>query len=194
MKRLLSLILISAIGTHAFAQIEKGRIIIFSGTDLTMAFGKSVFENAGINISDSKSRNISVSFGAGAFVANNIAIGIEVPIENSYLAIDNDVEAQSSYGIMPFSRAYLSQSNFNPFISLGVGYIHISNLPNFLEANLYNGIMIEGGLGFTAFISENIGFDCQLLYGYSQMKNSEDSNLKLKVKALGIQVGFSIVL
>lgn len=194
MKKLIFLILISSIGLHVFAQIEKGRAIIISGTDLTMAFGKSVFDNDGNNSSDSRSRNISVLFAAGAFVANNIAVGIEVPIENSYLEIDNEVEEQSSYGISPFFRAYLSQTNFNPYVTFSIGYAHVSYLSSIYDTKVYDGLTLEGGLGFTAFISEKIGFDSQLVYGYSKMNNVEDSGLGLKMKALGIQVGFTIVL
>jgi hypothetical protein len=194
MKKLLTLVLISTIGIQVFAQIEKGSVIIISGTDLAMSFGNSIFENNGSNTGDSKSRNISVAFAAGAFVADNFAVGIEVPIKNSYLEVDNDVEEQSTYGIMPFFRAYLSHSGFNPYMKLGLGYVHISYLTGIFSGSLYDGLMIEGGVGFTAFISEKVAIDSQFLYDYSGMKNSEASSLKLKMKAFGIQIGFSIVL
>jgi len=195
MKKILTIVAIYLLSISVNAQIEKGKILIITGTDLAMSFGKSRLVNDGSNSDEGKSKKISILFSIGGFTANNFALGFSVPIEYEYNEVDNNIEEQSSYGIAPFMRLYLSRTNINPYIQFDAGYVHVKNRPqNILKGvNLFNGFMMDGGIGFTTFVTENIAFDGQILYGYSKLYNSDDNDLQLKINAIGLNLGFTLI-
>jgi hypothetical protein len=181
---------------HVKAQIEKGKILISSGSDITFASGNSETGKSGSTLEKAKTRYFALQFTIGGFLANNFAAGITIPVDYEKYEVDYSISTQSSYGFASFFRIYLSKSSVNPYITMDLGYLHSSATSGDYQNHIviYNGLIMDGGLGITSSFTQNIAFDSQLTYGYSNLKNIEDAGLKLRTKAFGIKIGFTLLL
>jgi len=195
MKKSICFVSLFIIAFGVNAQTEKGKLIITSGSDITMVFGNTKVEYDGNSIQERTVQQISFEPSIGVFTANNLAIGVTIPLDFEKIESDNITTEQSSYGIAPFMRLYFTNSKVKPYLIFDVGYLLIKNISHqeFDDTNdKYGGYIIDGGFGISAFINEHVAFDTQMSYGYSKVVYDGDTDLKQKANVIGLLIGLTI--
>ncbi|MBT9393072.1 hypothetical protein KLP40_07845 [Hymenobacter sp. NST-14] len=136
---------------------------------------------------------------AGVFVADNLALGVNVPFSYSRFAARSD-EFRSrglSVGLLPWLRYYLpSESRHRVFGELSVG--GVLNSYRRKEAGYYgNGdqastdtyLLASAGLGYSYFITPAVGLEALLAY----QRNGGNSQ-EFGRGALGLSLGLRVYL
>lgn len=185
-----------------FAQVNtsKGALILTAGSDITLGFGENELSYNGKNLEDFDSKKFSLNPSLGAFLVYNLAMGIAIPIEFEQLKYREYTEQKLLYGFAFFMRYYMADHDVRPYFNLEAGILSMNSK---LEGNVsskddYNeeltGPALDVGLGVTIFLSDKVGLDTQLSYGFSKMSYNGDSSLKLITKGVGMLIGVTVIL
>jgi hypothetical protein len=122
--------------------------------------------------------NASPSF--GYFVANHLAVGIELPVSIFKMIQIHDY----SYGYSPFVRYYWNNGLFASlqFSQIFTDYQDINNYRSKM-----NRLIVAPGLGYSYFLNKNVAFEGGVFYEQSFYNNSVGSQGELKFR-LGLQI------
>ena len=157
-KIILSQLLISILFiANSFGQTEKGSFLLGGNGSLSLTTYRS-----SINMISHKIININPNF--GYFIKDNLAIGIKTPL---YLEGNNSDIFSLSFGINAFSRYYFAKTEKTSFFgsaNYGLNTFQKEGYSSYSSNQYSAGI----GLGFTYFLTKNIGFETELLYDYSK--------------------------
>lgn len=194
MKRIILIVFICLNALITNAQTEKGKILITSGSNISFIFGNNSFEYDGVVIQETTVKQITFEPSIGVFIINNLAVGLSIPFDYTKSTADNLSINESSYGLAPFVRYYLTDSKVKPYLNFDIGYLIANTKSNDgTDSNdTFGGIIADGGIGISAFFSDKVAFDTQLMYGFSKMTYNGDTDLKLKTNAFGLIVGITI--
>lgn len=176
------------------AQTEKGKILITSGSNISVIFGNNNFEYDGKEIKKTTTKQITFEPSIGVFIINNLAVGLSIPLDYTKNTADNLSTNESSYGLAPFLRYYFTDSKVKPYVNIDIGYLIAKTKSNVgKDSNdTFGGIIADGGIGISAFFSDKVAFDTQLIYGFSKMTYNGDTDLKLKTNAIGLIIGITL--
>jgi hypothetical protein len=107
----------------------------------------------------------------GYFVANNLAVGANLTIDFQ----KEGTVRSTDLGIGPFVRYYLGETKFQPFLVGSVGYIHSTIKENSTKIKT-NGFYTQLGLGYAAFISDDVALEGIAAYNYTEYRNASSAN------------------
>ena len=173
MKKLLFALLM-LVAVAGSAQIEKP---ITKGN--MMVGGAMQFSKWSIHF-DNVQFNASPSF--GYFIANQLAVGIELPVSVFKMAQIHNY----SYGYSPFVRFYMKNGLF---FSLQFSHIFSDNQDINMNRSKMNFFVIAPGIGYSYFLNKNIALEGGVFYEQTIFNNSIGSQGEL-----GLRFGFRIFL
>lgn len=119
------------------------------------------------------SSNFNLMPNVGYFFARNFAAGANV-----MLNFEKEGNIRSTnLGLGPFARYYIGQSNFRPFLHGSIGYAHTSyKYVGTDTKGSSSGWYTTLGLGYAAFISQDVAFEGLAAYNYTEFKNASSAN------------------
>jgi hypothetical protein len=131
---------------------------------------------------EGESFNIAISPRAGYFVADALAIGLQ--LNGSYASLEGDDEW--GYGISPFVRYYFPQGSSASGRFFAQGDVGIAG------ANGSDGAALAFGanVGYAHFITQSVALEVSAGYNYSEAITPEIG----KQSGLGVALGFQIYL
>lgn len=186
------------------AQTEKGKFLIGGQSKLEYSTYKSGGENQYTSGNNGKTRNLDITPQIGRFIANNFAVGLEVPYSHSKEIDGDDSYATSSLLVMAFMRYYFGKTKIKPYLhgAIGPGWgktklesSQLNNDPNFtINSKISKNLMayeLGGGLG--VFVNEHVSLDFSLGYGHITSKYTDFSNMDRKDIVKGIDANIGIV-
>ena len=168
-KLLLSLTLVAGLGFASKAQTEKGNWMVGA-------------QAANINYNTTAEIfSLTLSPQAGYFVSDNFAVGAKLGLG----IVSASGSTVTVYSIGPFARGYFGGTEKSKFFAegnVGLGGVSASGVSN----TAYN---LGATLGYTYFITKNVGLETGLGYGYSNSTNGGMGS-----SDLGLNLGFQIYL
>ncbi len=152
------------ISSITYAQTEKNAWLVGGGLSLRTGQNSSQF---------------TFNPTAGMFVINNFALGGTLNFDFSKFGNTKS----NGFGIGPFARYYFGTASTRPFVVTEYNYetINTKNSSSNSEIKTSGGNFLFG-LGFAAFVNQNIAIEGVSGYSYSKFKDSEGSsgfNLRL---------------
>ncbi|SNC77299.1 hypothetical protein SAMN06265337_3882 [Hymenobacter gelipurpurascens] len=135
----------------------------------------------------------------GTFVADNVALGVSLPIGYSFVKYQDSFSSRTkqrglAIGLLPWLRYYLpSTSRHRFFGELSVGGVLNSNRvkPVGFAAISSNNVNLQAsaGLGYTYFLAPNVGLETLLAYSHNSGTSEGFGR-----GSLGLNLGFRIYL
>lgn len=200
-KQSISFILMIFVSVALQAQTEQYKIFVGSSSKLNFSFLNSSQKSDQGSVNLNKSADINLAPQAGAFVINNLAIGLEIPFAYSYKnnILTNTKDYTASIALAPFVRYYFGQTKIKPYLNglVGVGTMKSKTEGSFFSDNskyrlfLYQ---VGGGVGF--FLGDKVSLDVALSYAGGAQKPTENNtdNTRFVTGGIGTEVGFTIFL
>lgn len=176
-KLIISIFLTSLSIMFAFAQFNKGNILVGGTTDLSGSFTTSKTKSGGTTTTNGKFSSFSIEPQAGYFVMDNLAIGTGLVLSTSTFKDDgsSDKSTSSSIGLTPFARYYFDK--FYAQGTIGFGSNKSKNtFNNTTTESTQNFFSFSIVGGYVIFISDAIALEPQL--GYSRRTVDTGSNTK----------------
>lgn len=185
------------------AQTEKGSWVIAGST--TLGFNNVTLKAKanGNTVDGPKTSSFNVTPSVGYFVANKIAVGLDLGFTSTtekgttYVSTSEyDYKSTSStMYVMPTLAYYFkSDSKLIPFLGAGVGYFSntskhsFSNTSSFDSKTTVDGLVWGAKGGVVYMITPAIGVDAGV--SYLNMSHKED-DVKYLTNTFGVNVGFS---
>jgi outer membrane protein len=191
MKKILFIVAIMAIGTvSVLAQTEKGKFLISGSTDLSFTSTSMTLEYDNEDQGDSDVTTFTLTPRVAYFVADNFALGLAMNVENS----KQDDATSNSLLVGPTARYYVGGStSVKPYLE--ASYLFGSQKEEDDTMDYEYKAKVSGwdlGGGAAIFLNEFASIDLGLTYGNATMTNKDDEKLKMKIKGLSVNVGFSL--
>jgi len=192
---LLAVFLGTAIKTNA--QTEKGKTLIGGESKLEYSTYNASWETNNNSGSNGKTRNLDITPQIGRFIANNFAVGLEIPYSRSKEIDGDDSYTTYSLLVMPFMRYYFGKTKIKPYLhgAIGPGWGKSKSVfsigPDYETSFHLTGYEAGGGLGI--FINEHVSLDLSLGYGHNASKYTDSSNTDRKDIVKGIDANIGIV-
>ena len=149
MKKILFLLASCLYLAEGHCQTSQGSFMVGSSVS-ELSFDKSV-------------SNFYFSPQAGYFVADNLALGLFIPV--GFAKVHDTGSKASSLGISPFVRYYIGQKKLRPFVAASYGYRqnNVKNIVSGMEAKIRQEFSsISASLGLAYFVSEYVSVDVTL--------------------------------
>ena len=135
-----------------------------------------------------KCRPWSFTPAAGYFIANNLAVGLQLSVSSASEKENGDKYTETTTMLLPFARLYFGKSNVKPFVQAAVGPGWQKWGYDEKETGNITGYELGGGLA--VFINQSISLDFSL--GYASATTKLD-DWKTTAKGIGGNIGFSII-
>ena len=187
----LLLIVLMLLSTVVRAQTEKEGFILSGSTNLNFVSLSQKIENNNTSIQGSKASNFEISSGAGYFIFNNFAIGVQISIKNATEDVENQDATESSTMFIPFALLYFGNGNIKPYVQAGLGS-GSKKLKNHSVRNRANVTGYELAGGLAVFLSQKVSLDFSLSYASATSKFSNVNDWELKSKGIGGNIGLSL--
>lgn len=171
------------------AQTEKGKFLLGGGSTLSFNTSNAKWEG---DDESYKSSNIDFAPRFGYFIADNLAVGLELPVWHYWS--DNDKSTSIYCG--PFLKYYFGQNRFRPYLSGATEFGKDKSEYTYSDGDVSESTVrsfrysVGGGLGL--FISEHTAIDLGIVYIHedSRDKYEDEPTMKGQQKGLDIEVGF----
>ena len=166
---------------------------------------KSKWKNDTGSGDNGKTRNLAFTPQIGRFVANNLAVGLEIPYSFNKEIEGENSYATSSISIVPFVRYYFGTAKIKPYLhgAIGPGWgrskVELNeNLdPNFSFEDKRNTNLFatEIGGGIAVFVNQYISIDLGLGYNsVSASDKSSNNDRKDIISGFGSNIGVVVYL
>lgn len=216
MKKAFKILYVIFICSTANAQTEKGHF--FTGISTTLSSVGTGPEMFGVGFSSSqtivggegnepvKSYSVNLVPRIGYFIADNIALGLDVNLSYSLIKNESSGESQSYLfgGLGCFGRIYFPLTKVYPFVELNAGLgnallnekitSYFYQESNESESFFYN---LGGGLGLAFPLGKSFTFD--IIAGYDYLHETSDEeyfglNIESNKHSLGLELGIILML
>jgi hypothetical protein len=173
------------ISLNAFSQIQKpilkGNFIIDG--DASFLYTKSTSQN-GNSYSKNSIYDITLYPTCAYFIANNLAIGLSVPLD---YGVSNDSKSYF-YGVGPIIKYYF---NKGPFLKMNLSYTYSKSTGTYITDTKY--FELEPGIGFAFFINPKVSIEPSL--NYTLMHNTSDTfpgGYSYKANTIKLHLGITV--
>ena len=135
-------------------QTEKGNVLLGGDTKLDITSQKMDVTDNAIR----RSTFIELSPQIGFFVADGLAMGVELPIFYSSSRLGNIYSSSTFLAVSQFLRYYFGKSNIKPYLhgGAGIGMLKYKSVV-FNESSLKFNYDLRGGLGI--FLNDKVSLD-----------------------------------
>jgi len=175
------------------AQTEKGKVLIGADSNMNMTITGNSIQSDEETVGYGEVTTIKFSPQVAYLVANNFALGIEVPYENS----SADQESKAVL-VLPFMRIYAknkSSPSVKPFFQAGAGFgvRTIYTRDEDFKSDMFS---YKFNTGVASFINQTVALEFGIQYQYNSLKLREfnPNNVKIISKEFSFNLGFSFVL
>ena len=168
-------ILLFLSANNAFAQFQKGNILLAGSTNSSLTVGSSGSTGNGGTFNFEYTK-ITFSPIAGYFLIDNLPVGVffDLKFENLY----NEQKSRAmEYGA--FARYYiLKTTKFIPYLEGRLGFGNSITKYKYYNSEV-SGSIFSGrvGAGCTYLFNKNVGLDLQLAYDYKKTKKEQSSEI-----------------
>ena len=202
MKSIVTLVLLFALISNVTAQTEKGKFLLGGSSDFTATFLKTQTETESYESDPVSASTVEFNPQIGYFVANGLAVGLDVPVSFTVQKDDGDKLKTSTWLAGPFVRSYLGGQNVKPFLQASLGFgknkydlnYEYAQYPDDITKFDMFGYELGGGVSF--FINQHVAFDVAAGYASvrSKFKNVYNENSKTTVSGFGASFGLIVLL
>lgn len=192
MKKFTVLAVILFTSAGAFAQFNKGRMLVGGSAEFSTNTAKN--RNGGTTTTQGTRTSLSISPDFGYFVIDNLAVGAELGLGLSKwnAKTSNGVDASTtSISFNPFARYYLPIGIFFQG-KFGLGTAKTTYDEN-IDDFKYNTASLALSAGYVIFLTDNVALEPELGYQTSRIKE-DDSNTKDINSGIFMRIGFQIYL
>lgn len=182
----------------SYGQTEKGSLLLGGGIDL----GSTTYKRD--NFNDQKVFSLNINPGLSYFVADNVALGIILPISIYNQTQDGSAETKSqSLAFGPTLRYYFPFNRMAvfPLVSYRIGGGKLE-APTFdpvvgsviVQNEKYATSNFKVGAGLAFFLSNSVALEAILSYNKTNTDYDSDLLLDLETTSVGFDLGFQIYL
>lgn len=179
----------------AQAQFEQGKILISGSSGFSLSSLTTKAKTGNTTTKTQKSTSISLDPRVGYFVIDNLALGAGISVSTAkYTNEVNDSESKStSFSFGPFARYYFQPGIFGEgSVGFGSGKSEYTNGP-VSNTSKYSTFNLGLGVGYAAFISDNVAIEPLLKYvSYSEKPNG--GNTKTIDAGITLNIGITVYL
>jgi outer membrane protein len=172
----------------ANAQTEMGNFLLNSSSDMEFAVYSLKVKDSYSNDDAGKLSMFGFNSGAGYFIANNLALGLQFTLTHKSEKEDGDEFTELTRMFLPFARLYFGSKNMKPFVQAAYGTGLNRTSEHYTEEEYITGYEIDGGLAF--FLSKNISIDFLVGYGSLTLENDDS---KTSGRGIGGSIGISVI-
>jgi outer membrane protein len=198
--RLIATLLIIGISLSAVGQTTKGSFLLGGQSSLNLDFS-STKSKSDLGSSDQyKKTSFNLRPAIGYFFVDNLALGIELPIQYSSMKdSDDDKMTQSSLVFAPFLKYYFGDSMMKPYVNGSIGFGRGSVSYDFtMGSDSYSMSLFayQLGAGLSIFLHEKVSLDLGLSWSSTSTTQVEDNptNSKTISSGLGFGIGIFVVI
>lgn len=177
MKKIIVAVSALVLGTSAMAQTDKGGWMFGAGSDFSFVSSKFDSEQ------DESASDMNLNVSAGYFVMDNLSVGLGLGYGSSKEAGADD--AVSSFVVGPMVRYYLPMKVFGQ-LSYQIGSVSAGG------EKLYSTGDLGIGVGYAAFLNDNISIEPMVRYDMTSAKPDEGDSVS--GSAFGLFINFGIYL
>ncbi|WP_312821996.1 OmpW family outer membrane protein [Epilithonimonas sp.] len=185
------------------AQTEKGSWVISGSTTIGFNNTSSKVKYNGNSVDGPKTTSFNIKPSAGYFVANNIAVGVDLSFtstknESTQYFFDQELNFESKSNtvvVMPNATYYFkSASKVMPYLGAGIGYFsNTIKYPSDFSSNeevkeTIDGLAWGAKGGVVFLVTPSIGIDLGLAYVNTSNKENDVKNV---TNSFGVNAGFS---
>ena len=205
MKSFIPAILLVFFCSSAFAQTNKGNVVLSGNTNLNVLFSNTSVGTDSIETGKIKNNQFAFTAAAGYFLIDNLNAGISATYSYDYTNTKPGMYGESSVGaitqaftIMPQINYYLPvQGKLKPFLGIGVGYLWLEQKDSRVNNNenkVYSmsGTSLSGGAGLSYFINQSVSFDLGFQYLHNRLKDKLNPKFIRKQNAVSGTLGVSV--
>ena len=175
------------------AQTSQGAILLNGSIDASFLQNKTEFD--GVTVDGTKDSNFNLSPSVGYFVTDGLAVGLNVDIQSSSSKLDDEKSTVRTLVVGPLVRYYTEFGVFG-LANAGLASIKFKDeegSETFEEKA--SGFGWEIGVGYAAFLGENVAIEPAITYGGASFNFDEDGvDFTQKSSGLGINIGISVFL
>jgi len=180
---------------------SQGKFLVGGSSNLSFSSLKGKVKRDDFDDRDTGTTTI-IEFAPGAayFVADNLALGLEISFTSNKFKGEGDTfeSKLSTIAAFPFARYYFAEGNIKPFVqgSVGFGSSKNKSTSDFSEDDEFKSSIFAFGAdaGVAIFLSEHASIDLGLGYisTSSKAKDNNEDNQRFINSGLGFAAGFSI--
>lgn len=172
------------------AQTSKGNWMVSGKTELGFNSTETKVEFQGANVAESKTTSFTLNPAASYFVIDNLAIGLGLGFNSS----KTDDDKSNTFSVMPQATYFFTvDGNIKPYVEAGVGYA-VNNTTTAGTEVKFDGLTYGAGIGAAYFVNQAVAFNLGVNYLGTDLKNSDNSDIKIKTNGFGASVGISVFL
>lgn len=202
MKKLFVLSALALVGL-ANAQTEKGSWVVSGSTNIGFNNSTNKVKFDGRSVDGPKTTSFNITPSVGYFVANNIAIGVDLSFTaakttNTQYIFDQEVSFDTKSNtiiVMPNATYYFkSASKVMPYLGAGIGYFsNTTKYPSDFSTNnevkfTTDGLAWGAKGGIVFLVTPSVGIDLGLAYVNTSDKEDDVKNV---TNTFGVNAGFS---
>ena len=177
MKKIVTVVSALVLGITAMAQTDQGGWMFGAGSNFGFTSGKADSDQE-----DSES-NLSLDVRAGYFVIDHLAVGLDL----GYGSTSQGDISSSTMGVGPYLRYFFMENKL--FGEAGFHYQSAS----FDGENLGSGSAIGLGVGYAAWLNDNVTIEPMLSYAMTSFK-PEGADESVSGSQFGVMINFGIYL
>jgi hypothetical protein len=193
MKRIVLVLLTSCLAIGAYAQFEKGALMVGGSFGADFTTNKSKYD--GNSFTNGKYVDVSFDPQVGIFVINNLAVGGGIGVSTSaYKEDDSDYKSVTNeFTIQPMARYYLEPGVFFQGKLMFGGATDKTTEGGDTDKTKYavNGWSLSAG--YAIFLNDAVAIEPQLGYGGKGYRN-KDTEVRTVDSGIFLRVGFQIYL
>ena len=183
------------------AQTEKGKILLGGQSSLEFTSFSSKWKTDNNSGDNGKIRYLDIIPQVGYFIANNLAVGLEIPYSFSKEIDEDNSYTTYSFSVVPFARYYFGKAKLKPYLHGGIGpgwgknKSVIFKSPDIEVSTNLLAYELGGGLGI--FINEHVSLDLGLGYASASSKwvdPNTNTNWQNTVSGIGANIGIVVCL
>lgn len=197
MKKALLFVIVFGASIMVFAQTEKGTFLAGGQSSILITSLKESSKTTVNKTDGDKTFKIEALPQVGYFIANGLALGLEVPFTFEKGFASRTTGYSTLISVAPFVRYYIGNKNIKPFIHGEIGWGNLKT-----KVNPMNGpdiestdeiIFYELGGGIALFLNDKISIDLSVSYAYTSKMSTEDNYYKKRyiVDGFGSLIGIS---
>ena len=186
------------------AQTEKGSWVIGGSTTLGFNSATSTYKYNGESEDGPKVSTVTVTPSVAYFVANNIAVGVDLGISSISQKEEgnnnSDKTTTTTISVMPTGTYYFkSASNILPYLGVGVGYASskVKNTYTFgnqsgTDEEKVDGFAYKAKGGVVFLLNQSVGIDLGVSYMGINGKLDSNNDVKVNTGTVGVNAGVSV--
>ena len=204
MKKIKTTIVILFLSVTIYGQTEKGKFIFGGDTSISFSSEKTKFKSDDFESDNSESSTLSFLPGAGYFVIDNLAIGLQLQVSSTNQSFNVGTEEKPTFktntlSVSPFLRYYFTKGNVKPYLQgrVGTGSSKFTRENTSNEGETKNSLFtygVDGGVAI--FLNSKIAVNLGVGYSSVRSKEKEDNNNNARTisNIIGVGAGFNIFL